>query len=181
LYGVTPDLACLAKALGGGAPVAAVAGKRDLMSMIGPGRIGFGGTYNANPLSLAASKATLETLMQNDGEAFRRMADMGSKLKEGLTAKFREAGVQAVVNNVGPLLSIYFTKLRKVSTYRQSIQSDQEKYKRFRDEMLRNGVYMHPDGLERISLSAVHTEREIEETLTAAEESLKALRTHPIS
>jgi len=181
LYGVIPDLACFAKALGGGAPVAAVAGKREFMSMIGPGRIGFGGTYNSNPLSLAASKATLETLMENDGVAFRRMAANGAKLKEGLSSKFREAGYQVVVNNVGPLLSIYFTKLRKVSTYRQSAQSDQEKYKRFRDEMLKHGVYMHPDGLERISLSAVHTEREIEETLTAAEESIKALRTHPIS
>jgi glutamate-1-semialdehyde 2,1-aminomutase len=181
LYGVTPDLACFAKALGGGTPIAAVAGKRDLMNMIGPGRIGFGGTYNANPLSLAASKATLETLMENDGEAFRRMADNGSKLREGLAAKFREAGYQVVVNAVGPLLSIYFTKLRKVSTYRQSTQSDQEKYKRFRDEMLKHGVYMHPDGLERISISAVHTEREIEETLTATEESLKALRTQTIS
>jgi glutamate-1-semialdehyde 2,1-aminomutase len=181
LYGVVPDLACFAKALGGGAPVAAVAGKREFMSMIGPGRIGFGGTYNANPLSLAASKATLQTLMENDGEAFRLMAANGAKLKEGLSSKIREAGYQAVVNNVGPLLSIYFTKLRKVSTYRQSAQSDQEKYKRFREEMVKRGVYMHPDGLERISLSAVHTEREIEETLTAAEESLKALRTHPVS
>jgi len=181
LYGVTPDIACFAKALGGGAPVAAVAGKRDLMSMIGPGRIGFGGTYNANPLSLAASKATLETLVENDGEAFRRMADLGSKLRDGLASKFKEAGYQAVVNAVGPLLSIYFTKLRKVSTYRQSTQCDQEKYKRFRDEMLKHGVYMHPDGLERISLSAVHTEREIEQTLVAAEESLKALRTQPLS
>jgi len=80
-----------------------------------------------------------------------------------------------------PLLSIYFTKLGKVSTYRQSIQSDQEKYKRFRDEMLKHGVYMHPDGLERISMLAVHTEREIEETLIAAEEPLKALRTQTIS
>jgi glutamate-1-semialdehyde 2,1-aminomutase len=177
LYGVTPDMACFAKALGGGAPVAAVAGKRELMSMIGPGRIGYGGTYNANPLSLAASKATLDTLMDNDGEVFRRMTDVGSKLREGLTGKFKEAGYQAIVNAVGPLLSIYFTKLRKVSTYRQAIQSDLEKYKRFRDEMLKHGVYMHPDGLERLSISAVHTEREVEQTLIAAEESLKALRT----
>lgn len=181
LYGVKPDLATFAKALGGGAPVAAVAGRRDLMSMIGPGRVGFGGTYNANPLSLAASKATLETLLENDGEAFHRMTELGSKLKAGLTESFRAGGYHAVVNAVGPMLSIYFTKLRKVATYRQSIQSDGEKYKRFRDEMLKRGVYMHPDGLERLSVSAVHTEREIEETLVAAEESLKALRTQSLS
>lgn len=180
LYGVKPDLACFAKALGGGAPIAAVAGRRDLMSMIGPGRIGFGGTYNANPLSLAASKATLTTLLENDGEAFRRMNDLGSKLKAGLTEVFRAAGYHVVVNAVGPMLSIYFTKHRKVSTYRQAIQSDVERFKRFRDEMLRHGVYMHPDGFERLSISAVHTEREIEETIIATEESLKSLRTQSI-
>jgi glutamate-1-semialdehyde 2,1-aminomutase len=180
LYGVKPDIACLAKAIGGGAPVAAVVGKRDVMGMIGPGRIGFGGTYNANPLSLAASKATLQTLFENDGEAFRRMADMGSRLKAGLTEAFRTAGYRAVINSVGPLLSIYFTKLRKVSTYRQAIQTDPERYKRFRDEMLKRGVYMHPDGLERLSISAVHTEREIEETVAATREALKALRTQTL-
>jgi glutamate-1-semialdehyde 2,1-aminomutase len=181
LYGVKPDLACFAKALGGGAPIAAVAGRRDLMSMIGPGRIGFGGTYNAHPISLAASKATLETLLEDDGEAFRRMADLGSKLKARLADLFRAAGYHAVVNSVGPMLSIYFTKLRKVSTYRQALQSDSEKFKRFRDEMLKHGVYMHPDGLERLSISAVHTEREVDETIIAAEESLKALRTQVLA
>jgi glutamate-1-semialdehyde 2,1-aminomutase len=179
-FGVKPDIACFAKALGGGAPIAAVAGRKDLMSMIGPGRIGFGGTYNAHPISLAASKATLETLLENDGEAFRRMADLGSKLKTRLIDTFRGSGYHAVVNNVGPMLSIYFTKLRKVSSYRHALQSDTEKYKHFRDEMMRHGVYTHPDGLERLSISAVHTEREIEQTISAAEESLKALRTQPL-
>ena len=181
LYGVKPDLACFAKALGGGAPIAAVAGRRDLLSMIGPGRIGFGGTYNAHPISLAASKATLETLLENDGEAFRRMADLGTRLRTGLAETFRTAGINAVVNAVGPMVSIYFTKLRKVSTYRQALQSDGEKFKRFRDEMLKHGVYTHPDGLERLSMSAVHTEQEINETIIAAEESLKALRTQPLT
>jgi glutamate-1-semialdehyde 2,1-aminomutase len=150
------------------------------MSMIGPGRIGFGGTYNANPLSLAASKATLQTLLANDGEAFRKMADIGSKLKAGLAEAFRAAGYRVVINAVGPLLSIYFTKLRRVSTYRQALQADLEKYKRFRDEMLKHGVYLHPDGLERLSISAVHTDREVDETIAATKESLKALRTQTL-
>jgi glutamate-1-semialdehyde 2,1-aminomutase len=180
-YGVKPDLACFAKALGGGAPIAAVAGSRDLLGLVGPGRIGFGGTYNAHPLALASSKATLETLLKNDGEAFQRMASMGAKLKAGLTDAFKSGGYNVVINAVGPMLSIYFTKLRKVSTYRQALQSDAEKFKRFRDEMLTHGVYMHPDGLERLSISAVHTERDIAQTITAAEQSLKALRTQTIS
>ena len=108
------------------------------------------------------------------------MTDIGSKLKQGLTETFRAAGYHVVINAVGPLLSIYFTKLRKVSSYRQAIQTDIEKYKRFRDEMLKHGVYMHPDGLERLLLSAVHTEREVEETIKATEASLKALRTQTL-
>jgi len=181
LYGVKPDIACFAKALGGGVPIAAVAGRRDLLDMIGPGRIGFGGTYNAHPISLAAAKATLETLLENDGAAFSRMADLGAKLKSGLTERFRSAGYSVVINAVGPMLAIYFTKLRKVSTYRQALQSNGEKFKQFRDEMLKHGVYMHPDGLERLSISAVHTEREIEQTITAAEDSMKALRTQVLA
>jgi glutamate-1-semialdehyde 2,1-aminomutase len=180
-YGVKPDIACFAKALGGGAPIAAVAGRRDLMGMIGPGRVGFGGTYNAHPLSLAASKATLETLLENDGEAFRRMADLGSKLKTRLTEVLRVPGFHAVVNNVGPMLSIYFTKLRKVSSYRHALQSDIWKFKRFRDELLKHGIYTHPDGFERLSITAVHTELEVEQTARAAEESLKTLRAQPPS
>ena len=180
-YGVKPDLACFAKALGGGAPIAAVAGSRDLLGLVGPGRIGFGGTYNAHPLALAASKATLETLLQNDAEAFQQMARMGAKLKTGLTEAFRSGGYNVVVNAVGPMLSIYFTKLRRIATYRQALQASGEKFKSFRDEMLKHGVYMHPDGLERLSISAVHTERETEQTIRAAEESLKALRTQSLN
>jgi len=176
LYGVKPDLACFAKAIGGGTPLAAVAGRRDLMSMIGPGRVGFGGTYNANPVSLAAAKATLETLFENDGEAYRRMNELGLKLKTGYEEALHSAGFNVVVNQVGPMLSIYFTKLKRISKYRHVMQSDQSNYKRFRDEMLKHGVYMHPDGLERHSVSAVHTAGDIEDTLIAAEESAKALR-----
>lgn len=180
-YGVKPDLACFAKALGGGAPIAAVAGSRDLLGLVGPGRIGFGGTYNAHPLALAASKATLETLLQNDAEAFQQMARMGTKLKTALTETFKSGGYNVVVNAVGPMLSIYFTKLRRIATYRQALQASGDKFKTFRDEMLKHGVYMHPDGLERLSISAVHTEREIEQTIRAAEESLKALRTQSLN
>jgi glutamate-1-semialdehyde 2,1-aminomutase len=106
---------------------------------------------------------------------------MGTKLKAGLVEAFKSGGYNVVVNAVGPMVSIYFTKLRKISTYRQALQSNGERFKRFRDEMLKHGVYMHPDGLERLSISAVHTEREIEQTIRAAEESLKALRTQTLS
>ena len=175
LYGVTPDLACFAKALGGGAPIAAVAGKEDLMGMIGPGKVGFGGTYNGNPLSLAAAKATLQVLFSNNGEIFRKLSKLSSKLSGGLTEILSKSNHPGVVNSVGPLLSIYFTKLQNVSSYREAAQSDASLYKKFRDEMLKRGTYMHPDGLERLSLSAAHGTHEVEQTLRAAEDSLRFL------
>lgn len=174
-YGVTADLACFAKALGNGAPVAAITGRKDVMGMIGPGKIGYGGTYNANSLSLAICKATIEVLSKNDGEVFSRMNSMTKKLMDGLQKICDKTGHEAVVQGVGPMFQLYFTRLKKVSTYRQSIQCDLEKFKDFREMMLEKGVYFHPDGTERLMLSAVHTDEDIEKTLAAAEDSLSKI------
>jgi len=174
-YGVNADLACFAKALGNGTPIAAITGRRDVMGMIGPGKIGYGGTYNANSLSLAACKATLDVLSKNDGEAFSRMSSITQKLMDGLQQACDKTGHDAVVQGVGPMFQLYFTRLNKISTYRQSQQCDYEKFKDFREMMLERGVYFHPDGTERLMLSAVHTKEDIEKTLTAAEDSLSKL------
>ena len=174
-YGVNADLACFAKALGNGAPIAAITGRRDVMGMIGPGKIGYGGTYNANPLSLAVCKATLDVLSKNDGEAFTRMNSITKKLMDGLQQICDRSGHDAVVQGVGPMFQLYFTRLKRIGTYRQSLQCDYEKFKDFREMMLERGVYFHPDGTERLMLSAVHTNEDIEKTLSAADESLQRL------
>jgi len=174
-FGVTADLACFAKALGNGAPIAAITSRRDVMGMIGPGKIGYGGTYNANPLSLAACNATLDVLSKNDGEVFSRMNPITKKLMDGLQQACDRAGHDAVVQGVGPMFQVYFTRLKKIGTYRQSLQCDYEKFKDFREMMLERGVYFHPDGTERLMLSAVHTAEDIEKTLAAAEDSLSKL------
>lgn len=174
-YGVTADLACFAKALGNGVPIAAVTGRKDVMGMIGPGKIGYGGTYNANPLSLSVCKATLDVLSKNDGEAFSRMNSTTKKLMDGLQQVCEKTGHDSIVQGVGPMFQLYFTRLKKISTYRQSLQCDYEKFKDFREDMLEKGVYFHPDGTERFMLSAVHTTEDIEKTLVAAEDSLSKL------
>lgn len=174
-YGVTADLACFAKALGNGVPIAAVTGRRDVMGMIGPGKIGYGGTYNANPLSLAVCSATLEVLSKNDGEAFSRMNSMTKKLTDGLQQACEKTGHDSIVQGVGPMFQLYFTRLKKISTYRQSLQCDYEKFKDFREMMLERGIYFHPDGTERFMLSAVHTNEDIEKTIAAAEDCLSKL------
>jgi glutamate-1-semialdehyde 2,1-aminomutase len=174
-FGVNADLACFAKALGNGAPIAAVTGRRDVMGMIGPGKIGYGGTYNANPLSLVVCKATLEALSKNDGEAFTRMTSVTKKLMDGLQQISEKSGHDTIVQGIGPMFQLYFTRLKKISTYRQSLQCDFEKFKDFREMMLERGVYFHPDGTERWMLSTAHTNEDIEKTLAAAEDALGKL------
>jgi glutamate-1-semialdehyde 2,1-aminomutase len=174
-YGVTADLACFAKALGNGAPIAAVTGRRDVMGMIGPGKIGYGGTYNANPLSLSVCKATLDVLSKNEGEVFSRMNSTTKRLMDGLQQACDKSGHDAVIQGVGPMFQLYFTKLKKIGTYRQSLQCDYEKFKDFREDMLERGIYFHPDGTERWMLSAVHTTEDVEKTIAAAEDCLSKL------
>jgi len=174
-YGVKADLACFAKALGNGVPVAAITGRRDVLGMIGPGKIGYGGTYNANPLCLSVCKATLDVLSRNDGEAFTCMNALSKKLMDGLQQACDRISHDAVVQGVGPMFQLYFTKLKKVANYRQSEQSDYEKFKDFREMMLEKGVYFHPDGSERLVLSTAHTVEDVEKTLAAAEECLLKL------
>lgn len=174
-YGVTPDLACFSKALGGGVPIAAVAGVKDVMEMIVPGKIGFAGTYNANPLSLSACLAVLKELSRNDGEALRRMRSLGRKLTDGLQEIINSTGHEGIVQSVGAMFSILFTKLTKIADYRQWTTCDLEKFKQFRDLIMKKSIYLHPDGMERVVLSTVHTTEDIEKTLVAAEDTLKEL------
>ena len=175
LYDVTPDLACFGKALGGGVPIAAVAGRKDIMEMVVPGKIGFAGTYNAHPLSLAAALATLKELSANDSAAIRNMNSLGMKLTDGLQQILNSTGHDAVVQSVGAMFTVFFTELEKINRYRQWTECNLEKFKKFRDALMKKGVYIHPDGMERTLLSAVHTREDIEKTLAAAEGTLKKL------
>jgi glutamate-1-semialdehyde 2,1-aminomutase len=111
--------------------VAAITGRRDVMGMIGPGKIGYGGTYNANPLSLAVCNATLDVLSKNDGEAFTRMNSTSKKLMDGLQQACEKTGHDSIVQGVGPMFQLYFTRLKKIANYRQSMQCDLEKFKDF--------------------------------------------------
>src|SRR5207244_6564677 len=109
-YSVKPDLSCFAKALGGGAPIAAVTGRRDIMSMIGPGRIGYGGTYNGNSMCLASAKATLRELTRNDDEAFRHMHIIGARIMQGLGELMERYDHEGIVQGLGPMFQVFFTK-----------------------------------------------------------------------
>lgn len=175
-YGVKPDISCFAKALGGGAPIAAVAGRKDVMGMIGPGKIGYGGTYNGNSLCLAAANATLDELLRDDGAAFRRMHLTGAEIVEGLRELLHRYDLDGIVQGIGPMFQLNFTEAKRILNYRHSLQSDLVKFRDFRNLMLHRGVYLHPDGSERMLISAAHDKADVEYVLSAAEESLREIQ-----
>lgn len=175
-FGVTADLVTYAKALGGGVPIAAVAGRRDVMEMVGPGKIGFGGTYNGNPLSLAGALANLELLSASEGAAYNKLRTLGERLMKGLSEEASAAGVDACVQGVGPLFQIFFTSLPRVRNYREALTADDDAYALFHQGLLKRGVYMHPDPFERITLSTAHTEEDVERVLVAASETFREIK-----
>jgi glutamate-1-semialdehyde 2,1-aminomutase len=165
-FSVTPDLATFGKAIGGGLPLSVIAGRADIMDQLATGAAVFGGTFNGNPLSLAAAQATLEELSRDDGEALRHANHAGEQLMQGLRAAAAERGIPLAVTGFGAAFSLHFTSRAGLRNYRDSLESDREKLQRFLRAMLDEGIYLLPDG--RFYVSAVHTDAEVDRTLAAA-------------
>jgi glutamate-1-semialdehyde 2,1-aminomutase len=175
-FGVKADLAVFGKALGGGVPIAAITGRKDIMELVAPGKIGFGGTYNANPLSLAGTLANLEVLTENEGHAYSKLYHIGGMLIKGLQEIARDEGVSAIVQGVGPLFQVFFTPLNKIRNYREALSVDDDAFYVFHEEMLKRGVYMHPDPFERIVISTAHNEEDAQKVLEAAKEAFHEVK-----
>ncbi|MEM4417629.1 MAG: aspartate aminotransferase family protein, partial [Nitrososphaerota archaeon] len=121
-FGVKPHLATFGKALGGGVPIAAITGDAEILDNVAPGRIGFGGTYNAHPLALAGAAANLDLLMRNEYEAFRKLYEVGERLIEGLREAIEDSRIPAVVQGLGPLFQVFFTELPEITNCRQTVE-----------------------------------------------------------
>jgi glutamate-1-semialdehyde 2,1-aminomutase len=166
LYGIKPDLSTFGKVIGGGMPVGAYGGRREIMQKIAPsGPIYQAGTLSGNPVAMAAGLAMLQ-LIQEPGF----YADLERKtqlLADGLLAVATEAGVPFSVNRICGMFGLFFTA-EKVETYTQATQCDVALFNRFFHAMLKRGVYFAPSAFEAGFMSAAHTEQDIAETLQAA-------------
>jgi glutamate-1-semialdehyde 2,1-aminomutase len=163
-YGIRPDLTTLGKVIGGGLPVAAVGGRRDIMERIAPlGPVYQAGTLSGNPIAVAAGLATLKiaSAVQEKVEATTRA------LVEGLAAEARKANVKFSTQSIGSMFGIYFREAPPAS-FAQVMQCDRERFNRFFHEMLMRGVYLAPSAYEAGFVSAAHGKDEIEATLAAA-------------
>jgi glutamate-1-semialdehyde 2,1-aminomutase len=179
LYGVEPDISCWAKALGGGVPVSAVSGKAEYMELIAPGRISFGGTYNANNLTMAGALANLRMLSRGGDELYARFGRLTEKLHKGLEEAGHDAKIPTLVQSVNGMLQFFFTRRKKIVNYRESLQIDWNLFLRHHQLLLDKGIYIHPDNYERITLSSAHTEKDIEKFVSVATETMTELRTLP--
>jgi glutamate-1-semialdehyde 2,1-aminomutase len=173
-YGVTPDIATFGKAVGGGLPLSVVAGRRDIMRQMFDRGVAFGGTFNGNPISLAAADATLAELSRNDGAALKTANELGRRLSEGLNAAAASAGIPLRVTGFGAALALHFGNDTPLCDYRDTLADDREALRRFLLAALAEGIHMVPDG--RLYVSAAHTAADIEETIAALSRALEAVR-----
>ena len=173
LYGIAPDLTTLGKVIGGGLPVGAYGGRRDIMEMIAPsGPVYQAGTLSGNPLAMTAGIETLAEL--NEPGVWESLESSGAKLTDGLAAAASAAGVSIQHGRVGTMFGLFFAD-EPVTDWDSAARSDVEKFARYHNAMLDQGVYLAPSQYEAGFISTVHGDAEIENTLAAAERVFASL------
>ncbi len=173
-YGVTPDLTTLGKVIGGGLPVGAFGGRREIMEQIAPlGPIYQAGTLSGNPVSMAAGLKTLELI---SAPGFHdALSATAAKLCNGLKERAKAAGIPLTTNQVGGMFGVFFTDAETVNDFYQATQCNADRFKLFFHGMLGQGVYLAPSAYETGFVSSAHGNAEIDATLTAAERVFASL------
>ena len=172
-YHVRPDLTCLGKIIGGGLPVGAYGGRRDLMQQVAPvGGVYQAGTLSGNPLAVAAGLATVRALRQ--GDPYAKLESLGAALEQGLRAAADKTGVPLTVNRVGSMLTAFFSG-GPVTDYASAKHADTTRYARYFHAMLTRGIALAPSQFEAAFVSLAHSSEDIAAAARAATEALAAL------
>jgi glutamate-1-semialdehyde 2,1-aminomutase len=174
LYGITPDITTLGKIIGGGLPVGAYGGKKEIMQMVAPnGPMYQAGTLSGNPLAMAAGIAML-SMLKNDSSIYSKLEKLSSKLEEGISDIIKRYQLPLTQNRVGSMFTLFFTS-RQVKDYDTAKTSDTKLFGTYFNEMLNHGIYLAPSQFEAAFMSAAHHESDIDKTVAAAEKSLKSV------
>jgi len=169
-YGVTADLAVYGKIIGGGMPVGAYGGKKQIMELVAPsGPVYQAGTLSGNPIAMAAGIAQLTAL--ENGDVYDHINKMGERLANGLSIIMQKSGLKACVNRVGSLVCLFFG-IDSADDYTAVKKADTELYAKYFHGMLDNGVYLAPSQFEAMFVSSAHTESDVDETLDRATDIL---------
>jgi glutamate-1-semialdehyde 2,1-aminomutase len=175
LYGTRPDLTTLGKIIGGGLPVGAYGGPAEFMDQVSPlGPVYQAGTLSGNPLAMAAGLATLRYLCSHR-EIYGQLDRTAATLVEMVIEAARDAGVALTANRVGSMFTWFFTA-DQVTDWPSAAKSDTQKFGKFHRAMLENGVYLPPSQFEAAFLSIAHTTDDVSQTVEAARNALKTLR-----
>jgi len=171
LYGVTPDLTTFGKIIGGGLPVGAYGGRREIMEMIAPaGPVYQAGTLSGNPLAMAAGIETLR-IIDDDPDFYLHLANTSARLVTGLRDAAAEAGVPIMINHVGSMFTLFFTT-SEVTDFTSAKTSDTARFSQYFGSMLESGIYLAPSQFEACFISASHTDQDIDATIAAARRAL---------
>jgi glutamate-1-semialdehyde 2,1-aminomutase len=174
VYNVKPDLTTLGKVIGGGLPVGAFGGKREIMEHIAPlGAVYQAGTLSGNPLAMAAGLAMLNAVSKPG--FYEQLSAKVELLTEGLEAVAMANGVPFTTSRVGGMFGLFFTNQDKVTSFSETMACDSDKFSKFFHGMLEQGVYLAPSAFEAGFVSAAHTQEDIEATLAAADQVMSNL------
>ncbi len=172
LKGIEPDLTCLGKIIGGGMPVGAYGGKREIMEQMAPtGTVYQAGTLSGNPMAMVAGIATLKVL-RSEG-VYDKLEGMAARLADGLKEAAKQAGVKASFNRVGSMLCTFFTD-KAVVDYDTATSADTDKYALYFHAMQEQGIYLAPSQFETSFVSLAHTDEDIEKTIEASRSAFQA-------
>ncbi len=174
MYGVTPDITTLGKIVGGGSPVGAYGGRKDIMNKLAPlGPVYQAGTLSGNPLAMSAGFATLNLIDNN--ETYSQLENKGKILTEGLLNAAMEAGVDITINRVGSMFTVFFTS-KPVTDFESASSSNTEMFSRFFRSMLKRGILLPPSQFEAAFISLKHDSEAINTTIDIAREAFKECR-----
>ncbi len=174
LFGITPDLSCFGKIIGGGLPVGAFGGRGEIMDVLAPdGPVYQAGTLSGNPIAMVAGIAALEQLQT--GEIYQKLETSGMRLESGLNSAAKKNGIAMTVQRIGSMICTYFTD-QPVHNLVEALQADREQFKKYFHGMLAEGVYLAPSPFEAGFISAAHSDEDIDATISAAEKVMATLQ-----
>jgi len=178
-FGVTADIATFGKGLGAGLPVAAIAGRKDILAALRGGRVLHYGTHNANPLLLSVARRSLDMLRQDSGALFRHMDSLTEQLVSGINRIIKKRGVTAILQNAGPMMQLYFLRpghesVQKIRDAREfGDHVDAERFKRFAHLLFDQGVYLSPSAALHSVLCTVSTAEQVDQVISAFDSALE--------
>ncbi|MBS3946314.1 MAG: glutamate-1-semialdehyde 2,1-aminomutase, partial [Melioribacter sp.] len=174
IFGITPDLSTFGKIIGGGLPVGAYGGKREIMEMISPsGPVYQAGTLSGNPLAMNAGFAALTYIKEHPG-VYNQLEEKSAYLEKGLRESIESAGKNFQINRIGSMMTLFFTE-ETVADYNSAVKSDTKLFGKYFHEMLKRGIYLPPAQFEALFVSTAHSVEDLNKTIEASNESLTAI------